>query len=129
MTKGFNLMRRNRIGLGVSLAALTAALAMPTSVGAQAANIPSTQTPGTPAQTDPAPAQTGVVPPGTTEEPADSSAIVTPQSADPAAGGDADIIVTGFRRSLDAALNVKRDSVSAVDAIVAEDIAKFPDQN
>ncbi|WP_298092201.1 TonB-dependent receptor [uncultured Sphingomonas sp.] len=129
MTKCMNLMQRNRIGLGVSMAALTAALAMPTSAWAQAANIPSTQTPGTPAQTDPAPAQTGVVPPGTTEAPADTSAIVTPQSADPAASGDADIIVTGFRRSLDAALNVKRDSVSAVDAIVAEDIAKFPDQN
>ncbi|KAI1690919.1 tonB-dependent receptor plug domain-containing protein [Ditylenchus destructor] len=28
-----------------------------------------------------------------------------------------------------AALNVKRESVAAVDAIVAEDIAKFPDQN
>ncbi len=42
---------------------------------------------------------------------------------------EADIIVTGFRASLDAALDVKRDSVAAVDAIVAEDIAKFPDQN
>lgn len=40
-----------------------------------------------------------------------------------------DIVVTGFRQSLEAALNVKRDSVGAVDAIVAEDIAKFPDQN
>lgn len=40
-----------------------------------------------------------------------------------------DIVVTGFRASLDAALNVKRDSIAAVDAIVAEDIAKFPDQN
>ena len=40
-----------------------------------------------------------------------------------------DIVVTGFRQSLEAALNVKRDSVAAVDAIVAEDIAKFPDQN
>ena len=39
------------------------------------------------------------------------------------------IVVTGFRGSLNAALNVKRQSVSAVDAIVAEDIAKFPDQN
>ncbi|OAN63183.1 TonB-dependent receptor [Sphingomonas sp. TDK1] len=55
-----------------------------------------------------------------------------PSSAADAAQVDAtnaDIIVTGFRRSLDAALNVKRDSVAAVDAIVAEDIAKFPDQN
>lgn len=40
-----------------------------------------------------------------------------------------EVVVTGFRASLDAALNVKRDSVAAVDAIVAEDIAKFPDQN
>lgn len=40
-----------------------------------------------------------------------------------------EIVVTGFRASLDAALNVKRESVAAVDAIVAEDIAKFPDQN
>ena len=40
-----------------------------------------------------------------------------------------EIVVTGFRQSLQAALNVKKQSVSAVDAIVAEDIAKFPDQN
>ena len=39
------------------------------------------------------------------------------------------IVVTGFRGSLEAALNVKKNSVAAVDAIVAEDIAKFPDQN
>lgn len=40
-----------------------------------------------------------------------------------------EVVVSGFRASLDAALNVKRESVAAVDAIVAEDIAKFPDQN
>lgn len=40
-----------------------------------------------------------------------------------------EVVVTGFRRSLDQALNAKRQSVSAVDVIVAEDIAKFPDQN
>ncbi len=40
-----------------------------------------------------------------------------------------DIVVTGFRQSLQAALNLKRESVGAIDAIVAEDIAKFPDQN
>lgn len=49
--------------------------------------------------------------------------------AEPAPAEDEEIVVTGFRASLDAALNVKRDSVAAVDAIVAEDIAKFPDQN
>src|SRR5438132_1063482 len=31
------------------------------------------------------------------------------------------IVITGFRRSLNAALNIKRDSVAEVDAIVAED--------
>ena len=40
-----------------------------------------------------------------------------------------EIVVTGFRESLQAALNVKKNSVAAVDVIVAEDIAKFPDQN
>jgi len=40
-----------------------------------------------------------------------------------------DIVVTGFRQSLQAALNLKRQTVGSVDAIVAEDIAKFPDQN
>lgn len=51
----------------------------------------------------------------------------------PAAATDDDstpeVVVTGFRQSLNAALNQKRDSVAAVDAIVAEDIGKFPDQN
>ncbi|QCB53110.1 TonB-dependent receptor [Sphingopyxis sp. PAMC25046] len=54
------------------------------------------------------------------------------QEAAPAAEGVAtedEIIVTGFRASLDKALDQKRDSISAVDVIVAEDIAKFPDQN
>ncbi|MEO6715693.1 MAG: TonB-dependent receptor [Novosphingobium sp.] len=64
------------------------------------------------------------------------SALVTPAAAfaQSAAAADAgtptdEIIVTGFRQSLEKALNLKRESVSAVDAIVAEDIAKFPDQN
>lgn len=52
------------------------------------------------------------------------------QPFDDQAGADGqEIVVTGFRRSLDAALSVKRNSVAAVDVIVAEDIAKFPDQN
>lgn len=59
--------------------------------------------------------------PATAEAPAEGEAV--------AAEDAGDIVVTGFRQSLEAALNVKRDSISAVDAIVAEDIAKFPDQN
>ncbi len=64
------------------------------------------------------------------------SAIVAPtaawaqDAAPPAEDAPADeIIVTGFRQSLQAAINLKKNSVAAVDAIVAEDIAKFPDQN
>ena len=40
-----------------------------------------------------------------------------------------EIVVTGFRQALDAAIAAKRDSASQVDVIVAEDIAKFPDTN
>ena len=40
-----------------------------------------------------------------------------------------EIVVTGFRRSLSDARAIKRDSVIQVDAIVAEDMAKFPDLN
>ncbi|WP_225421400.1 TonB-dependent receptor [Sphingomonas parva] len=39
------------------------------------------------------------------------------------------IVVTGFRASLENALNVKRRSNQIVDAITAEDIADFPDAN
>lgn len=58
-------------------------------------------------------------------------AVAAPEAqvgADYAAPDDA-IVVTGFRQSLQAAINVKKNAVGAVDAIVAEDIAKFPDQN
>ncbi len=116
----------------VSAGTVILALAMPASAFAQAARIPNTATPGTPAQVDPAPAQTAVVPAG---QPVDPAATMAPQSTAPsdrqdvADGEAAEIVVTGFRRSLDAALSVKRESVSAVDAVVAEDIAKFPDQN
>ncbi|MFJ6023495.1 TonB-dependent receptor [Brevundimonas sp. NPDC092305] len=40
-----------------------------------------------------------------------------------------DVIVTGFRASLQNALNIKRNESGVVDAISAEDIADFPDLN
>ena len=40
-----------------------------------------------------------------------------------------DIVVTGFRSSLQQALSIKRREAGAVDAILAEDMADFPDQN
>jgi TonB-dependent receptor len=39
------------------------------------------------------------------------------------------VIVTGYRSSLQKALNIKRQANGVVDTIVAEDIAKFPDNN
>ena len=39
------------------------------------------------------------------------------------------IVVTGFRQSLAEALDQKRNATGSVDAILAEDIADFPDQN
>jgi len=40
-----------------------------------------------------------------------------------------EIVITGFRGALEAALDVKRDEAGAVDVIMAEDIADFPDLN
>ena len=46
-------------------------------------------------------------------------------AAEPAA--DDTIVVTGIRRSLESAKNIKRNSAQIIDAIVAEDIGKLPD--
>ncbi|NBB63280.1 TonB-dependent receptor [Pseudomonas sp. ODNR1LW] len=50
-----------------------------------------------------------------------------PQTDDAAEVGE--IVVTGFRASLQNALNIKRREAGVVDAISAEDIADFPDTN
>lgn len=55
--------------------------------------------------------------------------IATAQEAPPAEGALDEIIVTGFRASLNSALNLKRNETAAIDSIVAEDIGKFPDSN
>ena len=41
--------------------------------------------------------------------------------------GVEEVVVTGIRGSLEAAAEIKRESVQVVDSIVAEDIGKFPD--
>ena len=48
-----------------------------------------------------------------------------------AAQGDSQevVTVTGYRASLEQALNIKRDTVGVRDSIVAEDIGKFPASN
>ena len=54
-----------------------------------------------------------------------------PAATTPAAAQSADsvVVVTGFRASLNSALNTKRASDGIIDVIKAEDIAKFPDAN
>ena len=55
------------------------------------------------------------------EQPADTTAPAASEVEDDT------IVVTGLRRSLRSAQNIKRNSVQQVDAIVAEDIGKLPD--
>ena len=54
----------------------------------------------------------------------------TVHAQSPAGTADADeIVVTGFRQSLESALNAKKNSPLIIESITAEDIGKFPDQN
>jgi iron complex outermembrane receptor protein len=53
----------------------------------------------------------------------------TPPSEADAAQNEGDIVVTGFRASLQSAVNQRRRSDQIIDAITAEDIADFPDAN
>ena len=96
------MTKQDRSLAGVSLAVLGMALAMP----ALAQTAPTAQT---------APAEQAT-PQGVPSEGADESQAE-------------DIIVTGFRASLNLALEEKRNETAAIDSIVAEDIGKFPDSN
>jgi TonB-dependent receptor len=49
--------------------------------------------------------------------------------ADPSATGNEEIIVSGYRASLQSQTNAKRNSIGFTDTIFAEDIGKFPDTN
>lgn len=63
---------------------------------------------------------------------AHDAAAQTADAAAPQQDGAAevdDIVVTGFRASLQNSLNIKRREAGVVDAISAEDIADFPDTN
>ena len=40
-----------------------------------------------------------------------------------------EVVVTGFRGSLNTALAQKREETAAIDVIASEDIGKFPDSN
>ncbi len=58
-----------------------------------------------------------------------TSFTVNAQAPQTTEGGVEEIIVTGFRESLEQSLNIKRANTAAVDTILAEDIADFPDLN
>ena len=47
----------------------------------------------------------------------------------PASGEVQTVVVTGFRSSLEKALDLKRGQIGQRDSIVAEDLGKFPEQN
>ena len=104
---------------GASLSAIAIGLLLPAAAFATETGAPPSTT-----------ADTAATQPVAGSSEAQASQTQSPQDAT-VSGEDAgpEIIVTGFRKSLEQALTLKRDSVAAVDAIVAEDIAKFPDQN
>lgn len=52
---------------------------------------------------------------------------VSAQGATSPAGTDQDIVVTGFRASLESAINKKKSSEQVVESVSAEDIGKLPD--
>ena len=56
-------------------------------------------------------------------------AVGLPAGAAYAQDEEEEIVITGFRGSLEAAIDVKREETGAVDVILAEDIADFPDLN
>ncbi|MET0532881.1 MAG: TonB-dependent receptor [Steroidobacter sp.] len=59
-----------------------------------------------------------------------SAAAANAQESTPASSGELEeVVVTGFRSSLNSALEDKRNETAAIDSIKAEDIGKFPDSN
>ena len=76
----------------------------------------------------PALAQTaGQTGPVQTEDVPNDPDAAAPQQDDAVEGEGDEIVVTGLRRSIQSAQNLKRNSDQIVDAIVAEDIGKLPD--
>jgi TonB-dependent receptor len=113
---------------GTSIAALLAAMIAGT---ASAQTAPAGQT--SPAAGAATPNSTSV---GSTPEQAEAAAPLGdpsgPDQAQTAATEEEqtpDIVVTGFRGSIQSSLNEKRQATVQIDAITAEDIADFPDAN
>jgi TonB-dependent receptor len=78
------------------------------------------------AQQAPAP-EPPAAPPASQPAPQPAPQPASPPAAQP--GAKESVVVTGYRASLESALNAKREDNGIVDVIKAEDIAKFPDSN
>lgn len=111
---------------------LAIAVALSAAAGAPAALAQVGTTPAEQTRTQP---QTSTAPTAAQEAQAAATAEENPVGEADAVSGEEDgtavteVVVTGYRRSLQSALNVRRDAVVQVDAINAEDIADFPDAN
>ena len=110
-------MRRKSIVLSSTSAIALALVASP--AAAQVVDPATPPDPAVEAQEQPADAEAGVA--------QTDDAVQTAAGADQATAEDETIVVTGLRRSLRSAQNIKRNSEQIVDAIVAEDIGKLPD--
>ena len=77
----------------------------------------------------PPPVSTQANPDATPNPPGTAAPQAGGNASDAAAGQESEVVVTGFRGSLNRAIDTKRQSVGVVDSIKAEDIAAFPDLN
>ncbi len=85
------------------------------------------------AQTSPTPAEAPTVAPTADPEaaPQDGAAnpVATGDTASSSAPVSNTVVISGFRSSLQKALNLKQQAIGVRDSIVAEDIGKFPESN
>jgi len=85
------------------------------------------------AQTSPTPAEAPTVAPAAGPEaaPQDGAAnpVATGDTASSSAPVSNTVVISGFRSSLQKALNLKQQAIGVRDSIVAEDIGKFPESN
>jgi len=116
---------------GPVTALLSAAIAVALSTGAFAAAAPtSTATASTEATSADGAADASAVAAADPVVAVDATPVADPQQSTPAGDPtELDTVVVTFRASLQKAIELKRDAVGSIDAIVAEDIADFPDLN
>lgn len=97
------------------------------------ADAPSEEPPAEPKATAPSDSSAADAPPAAAApQEEEAPPLEATPTVQPATVGEVEresIVVTGYRKSLKAALSTKKKSTGQVDAIVAEDMAEFPDLN